>query len=80
MRYKQREVLMSKMEQFDQSSADDGENVRFVEDSCCTNKMSQKRKLSLEEKSVDENENKKLRIYGKNSVHTSCLKALLTGG
>jgi hypothetical protein len=65
MRSKQREVLMSKMEQVDQSSADDGADVRIVEeDSCCTNKMSRKRKFSLEEESVYENENKKLRIDG----------------
>ena len=53
MRSKQRKVLMSKMEQVDQSSADDGADVRIVEeDSCCTNKMSQKRKLSLEVKTL----------------------------
>jgi len=67
MRYKQRQVLMLKKEQLDKISANCGAaDVKIVEEEgCCSNKMSQKRKFSLEENSVDKNENKKLRIDGK---------------
>jgi len=66
MRFKQREALMLKKKQSDQISANVGPNVKIVEEEgCCSNKMSRKRKFSSEENSVDEIENKKMKIDGK---------------